>query len=138
MLNFQAGTTASPQSLGTTDQVLFATAPTLTNGVLMGVTVTDNTSYANNTTGYNLATYGATGVTALQIATVLPTSGGSATTNYIVTTGSTVTLAGTVAANAILIVGAAASTIALGANGLSTSEIATTGTGTISGPARLP
>ena len=76
-VSFAAG---SGQTLGTaSNQITFTTAPTapaLTNSVLIGATTTDATSYAANTTGFNLATYGGSGVApALQISTALPTSG---------------------------------------------------------------
>src|SRR5205823_1149468 len=91
-------------TLGTTaTQIVFTAAPTLTNGIIKGATTTDATTFAGNTTGFNLASYGANGVAAQTTYTALPTSGGVATTNYIVTTSTALT--GNLVANAVLIVG---------------------------------
>lgn len=84
-------------------QILFTGDPTQTNNIIRGATTTDATTFAGNATGFNLATYGANGVAAQTSLTALPTSGGSATTNYIATASTALT--GNVAANAVLIVG---------------------------------
>src|SRR5439155_7868447 len=101
-LTFAAG---NGQTLGTaTNQILFTTAPALTNAIIKGAITNDATSIAGtNTTGINLATYGAGGVTALTAYTALPVSGSSATTNYIATTSTALSASETV--NALLIVG---------------------------------
>ena len=107
-------------------------APTalLTNGVILGATVTDSSAYNG---GYNLAFVSGTTTASIQALpsasyTALPVTGGSATVNYIVT--SSTGLTGNVSANAILIVGTTSGVTinnSSGTNTLSAAEIATTG-----------
>ena len=103
-ISFQAGSGQSLGSAGTTaNQITFSSLPSLSNGIITGATVTDATSFAGNTTGFNLATYGPNGVAALTSYTTLPPSGSSATTNYLVTSSTALTASESV--NALLIVG---------------------------------
>ncbi len=128
-VNFTAGV---GQTLGGSPKVVFTTAPTaptLTNGILQGATTTDATTFAGNTTGFNLANYGANGVVAQTTYTALPASGAGAATNYIATASTALTASESV--NALLIVG---SGITVSGNSgsiltLTTGAVASTGTG---------
>jgi autotransporter-associated beta strand protein len=107
-LNFTTGTS---QILGSANnQILFLNPPTLTNGILKGATTTDGNVFTANPSGYNLASYGTTGITALGgglggvgAYTTLPTSGATGTTNYIAT--ATTALTAPESVNALLVLG---------------------------------
>ena len=139
-VNFTAGPTNNQTLNATTNQLVFTTAPTLVNGVLKGASTTDATTITGvNTTGFNLATY-TTGIVAYGTGgaagtyTTLPTTGtGNATTNYIAITSTA--LAGSFAANSLLLVGpntavtAAAGTILTLGSATQAGVVASTGTG---------
>ena len=106
-VNFSAG---AGQTLDTaTNQIIFTTAATLTNGIIKGATVTDSTTFSGNTTGFNLATNNGNNVVAMTLTTTnaytvgLPASGSSATANYLVTSSTALTASESV--NALLLVG---------------------------------
>ena len=128
-VNYTAGL---GQILGGSPKVTFTTAPGTTNSVLKGATTTDATTFAGNTTGFNLATY-TTSVVPLTTYSALLATGTVATTNYIVdsVTGS-INLTGSESVNALLIVGGF--TVS-GNSGviltLGTGTLASTGTGNI-------
>ena len=91
--------------MGSTANIIFANgSSSLTHGIIQGGTVTDATSFASNTSGFNLATYGANGVAALTTYQTLSTTGGNtASDNVLVTSSTALTSSDTV--NAVLFVG---------------------------------
>ncbi len=107
-VNFTAG---AGQTLGTaSNQVLFTDAPTLTGNIIKGGTTQDNNtnvtvggSAFTNSSGFNLATYGANGITALTTYQTLLSSGNLSTDNVLVSSSTALTAADTV--NAALLVG---------------------------------
>ena len=88
----------------TTNQIAFTSLPSVTNGIIKGATTTDTTSFAGNTTGFNLATLSGSSVVAYQAYTVgLPTSASVATTNYIA--NGSVAISPAESVNSLLIIG---------------------------------
>ena len=98
--------TTTGANLGTGyNKVIFSTSPSLTGSIIPGATVTDGTSVTNNPTGFNLATYGGSGVAALTTYQTLSTTGGNAATDNVLVYA---TPSGSIASetvNSMLIVG---------------------------------
>ncbi len=113
LVTFQAGTGAGgSQSLNTATNTVTITSDVATanNGIILGATVADGTTYANNNTGFNLATDSASAslftIGAYTAATLLPTTATTATTNYIVN-GTSVTIGQADSVNSLLLVNGA-------------------------------
>ena len=111
-VNFKAGTGTLGGTGASANQILFVTSPVPTGGTTNGnspilpyATVTDATSFPGNTTGFNLATYGANGIAALTTYKTLSTSanGNNPNDNVLVTTSTTVAVSDTV--NSVLLIG---------------------------------
>ncbi len=111
--NFQA---ATGQLMGSAaDQVNFSTAPTSfeIGGILPFATVTDaNTTdhltgggTVSNTAGYNLATLGANGITALTTYQTLSTTGGNSSTDNVLVTATPATGVAAEAINSLFMLG---------------------------------
>ena len=103
--------------------------------MLVGATTSDATTFSGNTTGFNIASYGANGVTALTSYTTLPSSGASGSLNYIVTGSTPISIAESV--NALLVIGdnilLSGAALTIGTGMLATSGSTTSGD-TISAP----